>query len=141
MSRNTARSLKVFGISMGLCLALAFVCLVLRADITNLQALPEAELYRILCDAFTIPGLLVLMFALLFSVGNMGALDGVGYVAVNALKMLIPGGALKMERYNEYLERRRANRMTGFGMLYVSALICLGISAIFLVLFYSVYQK
>ena len=138
---SNSKSWKVFAISMTACLLLAFVCIVLRVDITNLSEVPLVDLYLVLCDAFTIPGLLALMFALLFSVGNTGALDGVGYVAVNALKMLIPGAARNMERYNEYLERRRANRMRGFGMLYVSALICLAVSAVFLVLFYSLYQK
>ena len=125
---------------MALCTALGILCFVLRLDVTNLAAVAPVDLYLVLCDAFTIPGLLALMFALLFSVGNMGALDGVGYVAINALKMLIPGAALHMEKYNEYLERRKANRMHGFGMLYVTALIFLAFAGVFLVLFFSVFE-
>ena len=125
---------------MTACLLLAIVCVVLRVDITNLAEVPAVDLYLVLCDAFTIPGLLALMFALLLSVSNTGALDGVGYVAINALKMLIPGAARNMERYNEYVERRRANRATGFGMLYVTALIFMALSAVFLVLFFSVFE-
>ena len=141
MSRNTATKWKVFAVSMILSLVLAVVCTVLRLDMKALDQVPLVELYRVLCDAFTIPGLLMLMFALLMSVSNSGALDGLGYVALNGLKMLIPGAAIKMERYSEYLERRRANRVRNYTPLYGTAAIFLAISAIFLALFYTVFKR
>lgn len=141
MSRNTATKWKVFGVSMILCLGLAILCFVLRVDVKNLDQVPLVELYRVLCDSFTIPGLLVLMFALLMSVSNAGALDGLGYVAVNGLKMLIPGAAAKMERFSEYLERRRANRVKNYTPLYATAAIFLAVSGIFLALFYTVFER
>ena len=141
MSRDTATKWNVFIISMILSLALAVVCVVLRVDVKALDQVSLVELYRVLCDGFTIPGLLVLMFALLMSVSNSGALDGLGYVAVNGLKMLIPGAAAKMERYSEYLERRRANRVRNYTPLYGTAAIMLAISGIFLALFYTVFER
>ena len=141
MSRDTATKWKVFCASMVIALVLAVICVVLRVDVTALHQVPLVELYRVLCDAFTIPGLLMLMFALLMSVSNAGALDGLGYVVVNGLKMLIPGGALKMERFNEYLERRRANRVRNYTPLYGTAAIFLAISGIFLALFYTVFER
>jgi len=141
VSRNTATKWKVFAVSMILSLVLAVVCTVLRLDMKALDQVPLVELYRVLCDAFTIPGLLMLMFALLMSVSNSGALDGLGYVALNGLKMLIPGAAIKMERYSEYLERRRANRVRNYTPLYGTAAIFLAISAIFLALFYTVFKR
>lgn len=141
MSRNAATKWKVFAVSMVISLILAAVFTFLRLDLNALDQVPAVEVYRVLCDAFTVPGLLMLMFALLMSVSNEGALDGVGYVALNALKMLIPGGALKMENYKEYLERRRANRVKNYVTLYLTAAICLAISAIFLILFYTVFER
>ena len=141
MSRDTITKWKVFTVSMILSLALAAVCVVLRLDVKALDQVSLVEIYRVLCDAFTIPGLLVLMFALLMSVSNAGALDGLGYVAVNGLKMLIPGAATKMERFSEYLERRRANRVRNYTPLYGTAAIFLAISGIFLALFYTVFER
>ena len=137
MSDQLRRNLLKYGIAGGLCIAIAVIYCVLR----DFSQMTLVEKYRTLCDAFTVPGLLMLMFALLMSVSNEGALDGVGYVALNALKMLIPGGALKMENYKEYLERRRANRVKNYVTLYLTAAICLAISAIFLILFYTVFER
>ena len=141
MSRNAATKWKVFAVSMVISLILAAVFTFLRLDINALDQVPAVVLYRVLCDAFTVPGLLMLMFALLMSVSNEGALDGVGYVAAYALKMLIPGGALKVETYKEYLERRRANRVKNYITLYLTAAICMALAAVFLVLFYSVFER
>ena len=141
MSRSGVTKWKVFGISMVISLALATVFILLRLDLSVLDQIPPVILYRVLCDAFTVPGLLMLMFALLMSVSNEGALDGVGYVAAYALKMLIPGAALKTETYKEYLERRRANRVKNYVTLYLTALICLIVAAVFLVLFYTVFER
>ena len=141
MSRNAATKWKVFAVSMVISLILAAVFTFLRLDINAMDQVPNVVLYRVLCDAFTVPGLLMLMFALLMSVSNEGALDGVGYVAAYALKMLIPGGALKVETYKDYLERRRANRVKNYTPLYATAAIFLAVSAIFLALFYTVFER
>lgn len=125
-------------LAAGLLLSLGFTAL--RVDVTNLPAVPAEQRYLVLCDAFTVPGLLMLFFALMLSISNMGALDGVGYVVVTAVKMLIPGAAVNKERYSDYLERRKANRAKGYGFLYVCALINLAVAAVFLILFYSVYE-
>ena len=141
MSNSLRKNLIKCAIGMAASLVLAYVFVALRVDMKNLGEVALVDLYLILCDAFTIPGLLMLMFALLMTISNQGALDGVGYVAVQAFRMLIPGGAAKAERYQEYLERRRANRAKGYGFLYVCAGICLAFAAVFMVLFYSLYQK
>lgn len=141
MSKSLRSNLIKCGIAMALSLMLVYVFVSLRVDLTNLSAVEPVDLYLILCDAFTIPGLLLLMFGLLMTISNQGALDGLGYVAINGLKMLIPGAATRMERYKEYVERRRANRVKGYGFLYVVAAILLAIAGIFMILFYSLYQK
>ena len=141
MSAAAKGNLMKYGISLAICLLMSYAFVALRVDIRNLAAVAPMDLYLILCDAFTIPGLLMLMCGLLMSVSNQGALDGVGYVAAHAFRLLVPGAATKMERYKEYVEHRRANRLKGYGFLYVVALLFLALAAIFLVLFYSLYQK
>lgn len=135
------KNLMKYGVSVGISLILVYIYVSSRLDLSNLATVERVDLYLILCDGCTIPGLLMLMCGFLMTISNQGALDGVGYVAANAIKMLIPGAATKTERYIEYVERKRANRVKGYGFLYVVGLVFLGLAAIFMALFYSLYQK
>ncbi|MBQ8835032.1 MAG: DUF3899 domain-containing protein [Oscillospiraceae bacterium] len=141
MSKTLRGNLIKSAVALALGLVIAYAFVSLRVDMKNLSEVELVDLYLILCDAFTIPGLLMLMFGLLMTLSNHGALDGVGYLAVNAFKMLIPTAATKMERYKEYVERKRANRVKSHGFLYVVAAILLALAGIFMILFYSLYQK
>lgn len=133
------KNLIKYGISVPLALGLAFFYIYVRVDFANPGATPLLEWYRIVCDAFTIPGLILLMLGCLMSLSNIGAMDGLGYVVSIAVKMLLPGGGLKMERYKEYLDRRRANRVRGYGFLYIVGAGCMAVSLIFMALFYRIY--
>ncbi len=97
------------------------------------------EKYRILCDAFTVPGLLLVMAGLLMVVSNKGAFEGLGYAVKHAVMMLIPG-VHEQERYYDYVQRKRANKAHGFGFLFVVGLIDLLFAGIFMALFYSLYS-
>lgn len=134
------KNLLKYGISSFIALALAYLFISFRVDLQNPGATALVDWYRILCDAFTVPGLLFLMVGLLVTLSNQGSLDGVGYAASIAIKMLIGAGA-RVERYKEYLERRRENRLTGYGFLYVVGLVCMVVSAVFMILFYSLRNK
>ncbi len=140
MSASLKKNLIKYGVSIGLSLGLAFFFVYMRVDFANPGATELVQWYRILCDAFFIPGLILVMFGCLMSLSNAGAMDGLGYVVVNGFRMLIPGGALKMERYKEYLERRRANRVRGYGFLYIVGAGCLAIAFVFMILFYGIYN-
>ena len=95
--------------------------------------------YKILCDAFTIPGLLMLMFAGLLSASNEGALDGLSYVVKQGFRMLTFRG-LGTEKYLDFVERRRDNRLSGYGFLYIVGAVFMALALIFMALFYSLYQ-
>lgn len=109
----------------------------------RLQGFEEAELvdrYRLLCDAFSVPGVLLIMFGALVWASNEGALLGVSYVARQAVFALIPGKRLEREeKYGDYVARKRDNQVTGYGFLFYTGLVALGIAGIFMVLFYLVY--
>ena len=119
--------------AVGLLLVVAFVVSSEFGDQTIMNK------YKILCDAFTIPGLLMLMFAILVSVSNEGALDGVGYVVKQGFRMLTFRG-LGTEKYLDYVERRRENRVKGYGFLYIVGAAFMVIALIFMALFYSLYN-
>ena len=95
--------------------------------------------YKILCDAFTVPGLLMLMFAVLISVSNEGALDGLSYVVKQGFRMLTFRG-LGTEKYLDFVESRREKRVRGYGFLYIVGAAFMVVALIFMALFYSLYN-
>lgn len=95
-----------------------------------------ADRYRILCDAFTLPGMLLVLFALLLTVSGEGALDGIAYGLERAVKMFTFRGT-EQEKYADFVARRREKRPKGFGFLFVAGGSFLAVAALFLLLFYS----
>lgn len=103
-------------------------------------AVTDAEKYRILADAFTIPGVVIFLCGVLVAVSNEGIFEGVTYALSYAIKMLIPGqGANRHEKYGDYIERKRAKGgIKGYGFLFVVGGVFLVIAVVFITLFYSV---
>ena len=102
--------------------------------------LPLVDQYRILCDAFTVPGMLFILSGALLWVSGEGALDGIGYVLSYAIHALLPGSEHKGERYSDYKERKHGQQASGYGFLFVVGLVLMAISLVFYALFYSVYS-
>lgn len=121
----------------------AFVALLAVAYISA-RDFAGAELvdkYLILCDAFTVPGMLLICLGALMWASTTGALDGLTYAVRYAIFSLIPGKRLERdEKYGDYIERRSKNRAKGYGFLFVSGLITMAIAAVFMILFYSLYE-
>ena len=97
------------------------------------------EQYRVLCDAFSIPGVMMVLFALLFSLNNLGALDTIAYLMSFLPRMIAPGAFGEPEQLIDFVERRRLKRSKGYGFLYIVGFIFLGIAIFYLVKFYSVF--
>lgn len=98
-----------------------------------------AERFRLLADAFTIPGVIMVMVGFLVMVANVGFFHGISYVVTFAIKMLIPGPNKGRERYGDYVERKRKQgKVKGYGFLFITGLIFVLIAVIFTVLFYTV---
>lgn len=114
---------------------------ILYVNLREFATLPLVEKYLVLCDGFTIPGLVLVMVGLLIWLTNLGALDGISYAVGYAFKMLVPGYKDKQETYGDYVARKREKRVTGYGFLFVVGGICLAAALVFMVLFYSIYQK
>ena len=77
------------------------------------RTLPAVERYRILCDAFTVPGLMLVLIAALVALSNEGSFDALGYAVRYTVRRLIPGAGLRQETYGEFVERRREQGRTG----------------------------
>lgn len=101
--------------------------------------LPLVEQYRVLCDGFTIPGIMMVLFALLFTLNNAGALDTIAYLMSYLPRMIAPGAFGEPEKLIDYVERRREKRSKGYSFLYIVGFLFLAIALVFLYLFYTVF--
>lgn len=121
----------------------AAVGLVLAAAVLYLQGFFGAEgaveRVRILADAFTVPGALMLLVSGLIFASNQGALDGISYALKSAAAYLIPGMALERhERYGDYVERKRKRGgVKGYRFLPITGGVFLGIAVILIIVFYQ----
>lgn len=137
MSSRLKSNLLKYGISALVCGILVFI----YVDSRDFAVQDRMEQYRILCDAFTIPGVLAIMFALLMAISNEGFFLGLSYAVGVAMKSLVPGGRLKIEKYYDYVERRKGKRIIGYGFLYLVGGICMAVALVCMVLFYRLYGK
>ena len=95
------------------------------------------EQLRILCDAFAIPGVLLLCLGALAWTTGQGALDGLAYSLRLAVRALIPGKRLEREEnYGAYVASRRAKARGKVSGLLICGGIAVGISLVFLALYY-----
>ncbi len=140
MSKRLAKSLTEYtccAVAVGL---LAWVYLSQR----DFAGAALVDKYRMLCDAFTIPGMTLLMIGLLSWVASQGALDGLTYCVRFAIFSLIPGKRVdRDEKYVDYVLRKREKRKEGkgFAFLFHSGLVTMAVALVFMALFYSLYQK
>ena len=137
MSEKVRANLIKYGVSMSLGLLLAYLYVSLR----DFSAQPLVEKYRILCDAFTTPSVLLIMIGALIAISNTGALDGIAYAISQGLGMFIPGRGIGTESYADYLERKRDKKVKGYGFLFISGAIFMVVALIFMALFYSVFES
>lgn len=135
MSRTLKANLLKYGISLAICAVMVYVFLDSRAF--SIQALVDK--YLILCDAFTLPAVLFLGAGALVALSNQGILDGLTYACGLAFKALLPGGRLKTEKYYDYVQRKKASRISGYSFLFVVGFVCLALAGVFMYLFYQLY--
>lgn len=103
-------------------------------------AASDVERYRILTDAFTIPGVILIMVAALVFISNLGGFDGLGYSLKVAIKRLLPFfGAAPDEKYIDYVERKRASRIKGYHFILFSGIAFLAAALFFMYKFYQLY--
>lgn len=101
------------------------------------EASAEAERYRILADAFTIPGVILIMVAALVWISNNGMFYGLSYVATRAIRALVPMGRTmeKHERYADYVARKREEGgVQGYGFLFWTGVFFMLPAIVFIIL-------
>lgn len=115
-----------------------FVVMVLFIE-NYFSATETIERYKILSDAFTFAGVLLILFAALVFISSKGGFDGIGYSLSRLVKMLIPFANRSDETYAQYKERKRAKGITkGYSCVFFSGLVYFAVSIVFLILYYNV---
>lgn len=135
MSNKVKSALLRYGISVGLCV----LCVILMLTSEDMKGATQQETYRILSDAFGLPGLFMLFAGLMVWLSNEGALNGFTWVVTYAFKSLIPGLRGKREGYGDYVLRQQEKRVKGFGFLFLVGGVFLAIGVVFMILFNAAY--
>ena len=95
------------------------------------------NMYRLLSDAFMLPGFLMVAGGLMIWMSNEGAWHGVAFVVTRAVKFLLPfGRGTKDENYGEYVARQSKKRVDGYSFVIVTGVIFLAVAALFMYLFH-----
>lgn len=136
MSKELQIKLIKYGLSAAVTLGLAGWYIGAR-DFAGAELVDK---YCMLCDAFSIPGIVLVMLGCMLWVSNEGVMHGVTWVLGFSWRALIPGKRKNVERYYDYVQRKRAKgKVTGYGFLFVVGGISLGIALVFMILFYRLY--
>ena len=105
-------------------------------------ATAESDLlrYRILADAFTVPGVAFLMLGLLVWVSTTGFFDGLSYALRRFGRIFTFQGAsdATMKKYYDYKMERAGKRYSGYSCILISGAVFFAIALVFLVLYYQV---
>lgn len=132
MSEEKRTRLIQYGVCVVLILGLAALYVFTRdfagADLTGKLVM--------LCDAFTIPGILLLGAGGLTAASRAGALDGLGYALGVAGKSLLPNGRRSIRKYRDYVEEKRAKKRGSFAYLLICGGASLGLGILFLVAYF-----
>ena len=133
---------KVTLVKYGSSIAFAVVLIWIYCSTRNLFLQPAMERWRILCDAFTLPGLTYIMIGFLMMVANEGFFDMLAYACSKAVGMFLPGRGFSDdgEKYYDYVQRKRENRAKGYGFLFVVGGVLMAFALLFMFLFYRLYN-
>ena len=96
------------------------------------------ERYLDLADAFTIPGVVMIMAGLLVWVASQGGFDMISYGLLRAKDSLIPGAKHNGEQFYDYKVRQDKKRPKGYSFMFISGGIYLIPAIIFNILYYTV---
>ena len=129
-----------YAITIAVGVGIFFLVLVLRDFFTT--HLSQANYYRYLADAFTIPGMMYLCLAVLVFVSKKGAFTGLVYALRHVGRMLLPFIIRKDLTYAEYLELR--DQRQGFNVILCFFLVGIAFligAAVCIIIFYQYYGK
>ncbi len=134
--KNTKKTVIKYLVTIGIAFAATLLVIWLR-DLSAEGDLQQR--YRILADAFCVPGVILMCFSGIMWVASDGFFDSLGYAFSRVGGMFIPAFKIKHETFFDYKQRKsekRAEKESGsFWYLFFVGLGFVLVSAIFTVLY------
>lgn len=134
MNEKLISYIKKYVISFAIMGIASFFVLFLRDS--KLTDAPEV-LYLNLADAFTIPGMIILMVGVLVWLSTQGTFDMLAYGFKRGAGSIIPGYRGTDEKFYDYKVRMDQKRPSGYCFLFISGGIYLLPAIVFNVLYYT----
>ena len=97
------------------------------------------EKLRILCDAFCIPGLLLMLSTGLVFARNEGAFNGVMYSLRTVKEMLLPFLPHQHMNYREYVQKKAEKKTKGYSFLLITGAVFLAVGIVLLIMYHTKY--
>lgn len=136
MNSNITRIIMRYVITLGVGAGFVFLTLWLN----DYSLITETvDKYRLLTDAFSIPGIIFIMVGCLVFVSTDGFFDMITFGLAKAKSMLIPFSKKSDETFYDYKQRKAKNRLSGYSFLFFSGLAYLIVAGIFMILFFKAY--
>ena len=93
--------------------------------------------YKLLADALSAPGIIMILLPVLFWISGEGIFDGITYALASLGNMLTFRGMKKQEKFYDYKMRKAEKRVSGYWFILFIGLGFMLLSGIFIVLFYA----
>ena len=122
VNSNFTRIIMRYAITLGVGAGFVFLTLWLN-DYSLLTE--NVDKYRLLTDAFSIPGIIFIMVGCLVFISTDGFFDMITFGLSRAKSMLIPLSKKSDETYYDYKQRKAKNRLSGYSFLFFCGLIYL----------------
>lgn len=98
-----------------------------------------AERYRLLCDAFSIAGVVLVAVSALILVFNTGVFTGLTYGLRGVKDIFLPFLQQEYVPYREYRKKKMEKKVKGYSFIFFTGLAFLAVGIYFMVRFYGVY--
>ena len=144
--KNTRNSLKVERIkgilikyAIAIAVGVGMVLIVLYGN-DFFEATDLVTKYRLLTDAFTIPGVSYILLTGLVFVSTQGFFDMISFGLGKFAKALIPFSKKSEETFYDYKTRKNEERLTGYSFLLYTGIAFMAVALVFMALFFKVYK-
>lgn len=134
MKDKIKKALIKYAIALAIGAGLALLCLSLNEYSGALEAV---ERYRLLADAFTVPGIVLVLVAGLVFVSTEGFFDMLSFGFKKAGEMLIPFMKHSKESFYDYKMRKSGNRLSGYSFIFFTGLGFMAVAVVFLILYFQ----
>ena len=101
------------------------------------EAADEATRYMVLCNAFTIPGVLLTLGAALIAIYNTGFFSGLFYGLRGLKDMFLPFLRQEYVPYRDYRKKQLEKKVRGYSFILFTGLAFMAVAIYFLIRFHA----